>query len=255
VGRLDVFARGGDGALWHKYHDGGWSEWESLGGSIAPGSGPAAVSWSFGRIDVFVRGTDNALKHRYYTGSWSAWESLGGVITSSPTVCSRGLNRLDVFAADILGEVWQKYYNGSSWSDWQRIGQQIAAGTGPAAISTAPNRIDLFHRGLGSDFVHQWWDGTWHSDALTYGFTMSGPGVASMSVNTIDVFMREGDGSLGRVEFRNGGSYGYLTGDRWPFAPSDPDAVSWGPNRMDVFVRGTDNALWHTWWDGTAWRP
>ncbi len=34
---------------------------------------------------------------------------------------------------------------------------------------------------------------------------------------------------------------------------SAPAAVSWGPNRIDVFVRGTDNALWHIWWDGNRW--
>jgi hypothetical protein len=31
-------------------------------------------------------------------------------------------------------------------------------------------------------------------------------------------------------------------------------ASSWGPNRIDCFVKGTDNAMWHKWWDGTAWR-
>ena len=29
---------------------------------------------------------------------------------------------------------------------------------------------------------------------------------------------------------------------------SSPAAVSWGPNRIDVFARGTDNALWHKFW-------
>src|SRR5262249_47495824 len=29
---------------------------------------------------------------------------------------------------------------------------------------------------------------------------------------------------------------------------SAPAAVSWGPNRIDCFVRGTDNAMWHKWW-------
>jgi hypothetical protein len=35
---------------------------------------------------------------------------------------------------------------------------------------------------------------------------------------------------------------------------SDPTVSSWGANRLDVFARGTDNALWHKWWDGSAWR-
>ena len=26
--------------------------------------------------------------------------------------------------------------------------------------------------------------------------------------------------------------------------------AAWGPDRLDIFVRGTDNALWHLWWDG-----
>ena len=34
---------------------------------------------------------------------------------------------------------------------------------------------------------------------------------------------------------------------------SSPCAVSWGYNRIDVFGRGTDNALWHKWWDGSSW--
>ena len=34
---------------------------------------------------------------------------------------------------------------------------------------------------------------------------------------------------------------------------SPPVAVSWGPNRIDVFTMGTDSALWHRWWDGAHW--
>jgi hypothetical protein len=67
-GRLDVFARGQDNALWHKWYDNGWSGWESLGGTIT--SNPTAVSWSGGRIDAFARGTDNALWHKWYDGAW-----------------------------------------------------------------------------------------------------------------------------------------------------------------------------------------
>jgi outer membrane protein assembly factor BamB len=34
---------------------------------------------------------------------------------------------------------------------------------------------------------------------------------------------------------------------------SGPDAASWSANRLDVFVRGTDNALYHRGWPGTTW--
>jgi hypothetical protein len=63
--RLDVFARGGDDALWHKFWDGtSWHDWESLGGSLT--SDPAAVSWGPNRIDAFARGGDNALWHKFW---------------------------------------------------------------------------------------------------------------------------------------------------------------------------------------------
>src|SRR5205807_1338638 len=34
---------------------------------------------------------------------------------------------------------------------------------------------------------------------------------------------------------------------------STPAASSWAANRLDAFVRGTDNGLWHRTWDGTTW--
>jgi hypothetical protein len=34
---------------------------------------------------------------------------------------------------------------------------------------------------------------------------------------------------------------------------SGPDVSSWGSSRLDVFARGTDNALWHRSWNGTTW--
>ena len=34
---------------------------------------------------------------------------------------------------------------------------------------------------------------------------------------------------------------------------SAPRAVSWGPNRLDTFVRGTDGAMWHQSWNGNSW--
>jgi hypothetical protein len=64
AGRLDVFVRGTDNAMWHKWFQNGWSGWESLGGVLT--SGPAAASWAANRIDTFVRGTDNSLWHKWW---------------------------------------------------------------------------------------------------------------------------------------------------------------------------------------------
>ena len=85
TGAIDVFVRGGDGALWQRtYSKNAWGGWASLGGGIYSGTGPAASSWGAGRLDVFVEGTNGALYHQSYAGAWSGWESLGGYLTSSP---------------------------------------------------------------------------------------------------------------------------------------------------------------------------
>jgi hypothetical protein len=31
--------------------------------------------------------------------------------------------------------------------------------------------------------------------------------------------------------------------------------VSWGPNRLDLFALGDNNAVYHKWWDGSSWGP
>ena len=83
-GRLEVFGRGTDSALWHISQisaGGGWSAWNGLGGGLT--SNPAVAVNSDGRLEVFVRGTDGALWHIWQTsagGPWSTvgWVSLGG---------------------------------------------------------------------------------------------------------------------------------------------------------------------------------
>jgi hypothetical protein len=52
----------------------------------------------------------------------------------------------------------------------------------------------------------------------------------------------------------------YGSGRRWfgweslgGVLTSDPAVSSWAANRLDCFVRGTDNAMWHKWWNGSSW--
>ena len=127
AGRLDVFVRGTDSALWHKWFQGGWSGWESLGGR--PSVAGRGRLWGNGRIDVFAAGTDSALWHKWYQGGWSGWESLGGVLTSRPAVSSWAPGRLDVFVAGTDSAMWHKWYQ-SGWS----------AGRASAASSPQPRR-------------------------------------------------------------------------------------------------------------------
>ena len=240
-GRLDVFVRGTDNALWHKWYSGGWSGWESLGGVIT--SDPAAVSWGPNRIDVFARGTDNALWHKWWNGAaWSGWESLGGVLTSGPAVCSWASGRLDVFVRGTDNALWHKWYSGG-WSGWESLGGVLTSD--PAAVSWSSGRIDVFVRGTDNALWHKWYSGGWSGWESLGGVLTSSPGVSSWASGRLDVFVRGTDNAMWRKWYSGGWSGWESLGG---VLTSAPDAVSWGANRIDTFVRGTDNALWHKWW-------
>jgi hypothetical protein len=36
---------------------------------------------------------------------------------------------------------------------------------------------------------------------------------------------------------------------------SPPTGVSWGSDRLDIFGLGTDNQMYHKWWNGSSWGP
>ena len=246
--RIDTFIRGQDKALWHKWWDGSWSGWESLGGILT--SGPASASWGPNRLDVFVRGTNAALWHKSWAGAgWSAWQSLGGVLTSDPGAVSWGPNRIDVFVRGTNQALWHKWWTGAAWSGWESLGGTLTSG--PAVSSWSANRLDVFVRGTDNALWHKWWDGAWHNWESLGGLLTSNPAAVSWGPNRIDVFVRGTDQALWHRCWDGAwGSWESLGGT----LTSAPAVSSWSANRLDVFARGTDNNMWHIWWDGAAWR-
>lgn len=243
--RLDVFVRGTDNALYHKWFDGStWRGWEGLGGTLT--SAPAAVSWGSNRIDVFVRGTDNALYHKWWDGSkWHNWEGLGGELQFAPAVCSRRPNHLDVFAAWTDGSLRHRIWTGSKWTQWENLGGVLS--NSPSAVSWGENRIDVFAPGTDGKLYQRWWDGSsWQGWAGHGADSKFAPAVSSRRPNHLDVYTVAADNTLW---------HRLWTGSKWShwenlggFLTEAPAAVSWDEDRIDVFARGTDNAIYQTLW-------
>lgn len=179
TGRTDVFARGGEGQLVHRYAvDGRWSPWAHLGGRIT--GAPAAVSWAPGRLDVFARGTDGALQHRWFAaGRWFGWERLGGALASAPTAVSTSTGRLDVFARGTDGSLQQASYPGG-WT-WRSLGGTLHSE--PAAVPTGDGGIDVVVRGGDGDLRQKSFTRAtgWSGYSRLPGAVTSGPGVAVTS--------------------------------------------------------------------------
>ena len=186
-GRLDVFVEGINGGLYQKTYTptGGWSGWQSLGGSAT--SSPAATSRNTGGLTVFVRGSDGGIYYRDYVGgSWGPWASIGGqvAVNTGPAACSWGGGRLDVFVEGINGGLYQKTYTPTGgWSGWQSLGG--SATSSPAAASPASGAIDVFVRGTDGTIWEKTYNSAWS------GWTSIG-GVSLTETPTIYYVPQEG---------------------------------------------------------------
>ena len=248
-GRLDVFARGTDKALWHRWYDNNaWSRWESLGGRAGVGSCRRFVGT---RPDRRVR-----LRHGQRLEArlvrrqlvcvgivgWCAHLRSGGQLLGPRS----GWTSLLAGTDNALKHLW---YDGN-WSAWESFGRDALA-SDPAAVSWARGRIDVFVRGTDNALKHVWYDGNWSAWEPLGGVLTSGPAVSSWASGRLDVFARGFDNTLYQRSYEN-----YWTG--WQSLGGDPAstpaAVSWDKGRIDVFSRGSDDTLRHTWYD-RAWTP
>ena len=78
----------------------------------------------------------------------------------------------------------------------------------------------------------------------------------SWGVNRIDVYDgRYRDGILGHKYFNGSGWFPSDFENLGGPLKGPPLAISWGPNRNDIFAVGQDNQLWHKALDGSTWSP
>lgn len=157
---------------------GSWSGWRSLGGTLSDDhrDGIAAVSSRPGRMDVVALWSDNSAHHRATSllvssggaqlgdrdpgpTGWTSWQPLGGSFTSGLTMTSWGPNRLDVFGLGPDYALYQKSWNGSSWSGgWSSLGG--VGGSTPAVTALGPDRLELFVMGTDYNLHQREWNGS-----------------------------------------------------------------------------------------------
>lgn len=157
-GRLEVFARGTDRALYSMAQtapNSGWTPWNRLGGIIDM---LAVGRNQDGRLEVLGRGTDKALYHLWQQqvgGSYTDWARLGGVIEEVLTVALDAEGRLQAFARGTDKALWtigQVSPNGG-WSGWSSLGGLVQAAVVGANLD---GRLELFARGGDDDLWHNW---------------------------------------------------------------------------------------------------
>jgi hypothetical protein len=164
-GRVLVFAKGWDSALWYKWqtsnNSGFVDNWDLLGGVLR--SAPAVVRQQDGRLLVFAKGSDNALWHTWQqdtNGGFKTkplfgppvvnWAKDGGGINGQPVAAQQQDGRVLVFAEGSDGALWYMWQtsNNSGFSDWNSLGGNIGVtfDEAPAVVQQQDGRLLVFAR-------------------------------------------------------------------------------------------------------------
>jgi len=270
AGRLDVYFRGTDQALWHAASIDGqaWAQ-QSLGGTII--GGPTAASrvftTTFGvpnkdHLEVFARGIFNGVHRKSRTASivplsgdplaerWSDWEALDGATVERPALVTGRPSRVAVVTTDPTRVPQVDSLDGANWTGWRGWSGRMLQST-PSALSWGGDRLDVFGVSLDGSLRHAWGavsGGGGSSESL--GGVIGQPAAVSWGDGRLDIVALGADSTAFHIAFN---------GTTWePYLPiggtgtSNIAVVSWGPGRLDVFMRSLDSALWHNWCSGTC---
>jgi hypothetical protein len=211
----------------------------------APGDRPGVSTTYAGGISVFYRtATTNTLTHRSGTSAqWNAPEDLGGRLISGPPAITIGSEFATTwaFAVGTDNGVWYRGFSDGlgEWSRWLTLGG-FAAGPTTTCVGDVTAQPIVYV--MGRDFAL--WrralaGGSWQRLG---GQLVAGPGalpaVGGGCPSREDVFVV---GTDRRVwEWRAGG-FRRVPGGWTEYAPA---AAEHPDGRTDLFVRGSDDALW-----------
>jgi hypothetical protein len=261
-GRLQAFYKGADNAVYTTVQTAAnstsWSAHVNLGGVKT--SNPVAIANADGRLEVFAKGMDNAIYHRWQlsagSSSWSGWFSLGGSGSGDPAVARNTNGRLQVVyrgGDNLLYTFSQTSANSSnSWTAHTNLFGTLISD--PSVVLNADGRLEVFAV-MTDNGVHHIWQNTAGSSSWSNWFSIGGftnstrLGVARNTDGFLQVFYRDfSTNSLFFIRQTPGAPGGWATPTSLGGGlTSDPTVGINADGRLEIFIRGTDNALHHIW--------
>lgn len=232
---------------------------EVLGKYGTSGSGtgqfskPQAIALAPGGLEYVLDTGNNRVQKWLQEGDYeSPWDSenLSGILTSDPEICSSGASRVDIFGKGTDNGLWHKWWNGSTWSNWESLGGPIASA--PGCVSRGGN-VDVVAR-MTNNTVQQWWLAGSSWQTYNHGGSILGdPDVATWGPNRLDIFGRASNGQIAH-KWWNGSSWsGWENLGPTSAIVSGVGAVGSGGNRYDVVGRAANGSVFHLYFHSNAW--
>ena len=260
-----------------------WLGWDNLAGNLA--SNAVTVTTRGGQLGVFATNWGQVFEQWSSTPNewWPAlgsWSNLGnnGHAFNGVAAVAVGTN-VELFAVDAeTGHLMHQegtapLLNVPTWNSggWEDLGGNLnsAASTVLTVLVSEPgNQINVFGTVPGTNAIAYIKGtgygafGAWSSDTtFATSSTPSMPAVVSWGLNRLDMFIRGTDDKLYHRASSDNGATWYPAAGASPAwealggsVGSTPVAVSWGPNRIDLFAaQPTTGAITHLDFDGTGW--
>jgi hypothetical protein len=257
-GRLEVFARGADGALWHVWHErpdgNSWSGWARVGDRLL--DGPEAIANQDGRLEVAGVLDTGRLRH-WFQPLWFNGDLGTGGLIGTPGVGRSADGRLVVFARHLDGLVFHAWQTspGAGWAELEDFGGLLNADV--AVANNADGRLEIFARGLDNRLYHRWLTGSggW-SDWAPLGSQLVAaerPAVELNAARGLEVFARTPEGNIVHTWQMPSPPYWSAWESLGGPVSSAPTVVTNADGRLEVFARGADATLVHRWQTSDGW--
>lgn len=139
------------------------------------------------------------------------------------------------------------------WSDPEQIEGEFPA-SGLTATNWGTDKIALSYRTPTNTTGYKFYqNGVWTDQANQTSCIRDYPGITSQRDGNIESFVRGCDDRVYRQSFNNGLWSAFTLNPGGALTNAAPSATSWVDGRIDVEIRGVDNALWHGTWVGATW--
>lgn len=241
-GRLEIFARGSDGNIWHNVQknasdDSSWNGWVALQSGYSFKGDPVVGINVDGRLEVFALGSGGNIWHNAETtpnGTWGGWTALqsGKSFLGRLSVGRNQDGRLDVYALDWTNNVvHNQELSGGGWSGWVALQSQTAHifNSTPAVGNNQDGRLEVFTtENAHAEMWHDWqtspngnWNG-WGNLQSGFGFVGAAPATAQIYDGRLEVFAVGRDNNIYHNFVQTGGWSGWQKlQSGYSFAPSD----------------------------------
>lgn len=151
-GKIDVYVRGLDNALYQRSYTKKWGDWKRLGGTLT--DSPSVTTDG----SVFARGADGQVWQRTSAGQWSGLGAPGGKPIYGRPGAATSASGTVVAVRTADDSVWARTRTGDTWSDWTSIGGTVSSSPTLVAVGA---KVALTASASDYSLWANEWSGTW----------------------------------------------------------------------------------------------